>query len=192
MDLRAVIGMCLSIALVAGCSKPAQGAAAEDPVVTPYMSVKRPTGEWKLYASSDDAVTFTRGGDGDSYVASIMLFGMGPANTPEEYEALIRKGAANDVDPKDPGRYELLEQSIKYSNERPYPCVRYKAASMDKGAHGTVGPQVLELAGLYCRHPMDASVGAAIMYSHRGTTRHADLGAEAQTFIENAVLPGPK
>jgi len=104
-----------------------------------------------------------------------MLFRLGPA--------------AKDVDPKYPDRYELLEQSIKYSTERPYPCVRYQAVSKDKRAKGAGEPQFLELDGLYCRHPMDSSAGAVIMYSHSGLTRYAALRAEAEAFIQNAALP---
>jgi len=111
---------------------------------------------------------------------------------PVRHFTLHGRRLAPDVDPNDPARYELLEQSVKYSTERPYPCVRYQSIVRDNGAHGTVGPQLLEMDGLYCRHPADASTGAVIMYSHRGVERHASLGTEAQAFIRNAVLLVPK
>jgi hypothetical protein len=191
MRLRATICIVLSITLVAGCRGSKHDSVTPGELfVSPYMSVKAPgSGEWQVQNRSDTSITFTSGEIGSTFVASVTLFRLGPAATPEEYEKLVRDGAAKDVDSKYPDRYELLEQSIKYSAERPYPCVRYQAVSKDKRAKGTSEPQFLELDGLYCRHPEDSSAGAGIMYSHRGLTRHAALRAEAEAFIMGAALP---
>jgi hypothetical protein len=189
MRLRAPICIGLSIALIAGCGSTQETVAPGESFVTSYMSVRAPgSGEWQVQSRSDTGITFTSGEVGSTLLASVMLFRLGPATTPEEYEKLVRDGAAKDVDPKNPDRYELLEQSIKYSTERPYPCVRYQAVSKDKRAKGTSEPQFLEMDGLYCRHPMDSSAGAVIMYSHRGLTRYAALRTEAEAFIQNASL----
>jgi hypothetical protein len=192
MKLRAQICIGLSITLISGCGTSTQGTVAPgESFVTPYMSVRAPgSGEWQVQSRSDTGIVFAGGEAGSTFVASVMLFRLGPATTPEEYEDAVRDGAAKDLDPKYPDRYELLEQSIKYTTERSYPCVRYQTVSKDSRAKGTSEPQFLEMDGLYCRHPMDSSGGAAIMYSHRGLARYAALRAEAEAFIQNAALAG--
>jgi hypothetical protein len=153
------------------------------------MSVKAPsTGKWMLQRRSDTAITFAGGVIGKTFVAEVSMFRLAPAATPEEFEALVRDGAARDGDPKYPDRYERLEQSVAYSSERPYPCVRYRAVTRDNRAKGTKEPQILEMDGLYCRHPSEPTAGVAIMYSHRGLTRHATLRDEAERFIQGAHL----
>ena len=153
------------------------------------MSVKAPsTGKWMLQRRSDTAITFAGGEIGNTFVAEVLMFRLAPAATPEAFVALVKEAAARDGDPKYPDRYEQLEQSVKYSSERPYPCVRYQAVTKDNRAKGTREPQLLEMDGLYCRHPSEPTAGAAIMYSHRGLARHATIGDEAERFITGAQL----
>jgi hypothetical protein len=184
------ISVWVSIGLVAGCAAPAHDSVAGQQFTTPYMSVKAPeTGAWFVQAKSDTEVTFGSGEVGDTLVATVRLFRFGSAATPEEYEELVRDGAAKNIDPAYPDRYRLLEESVKYTTERSYPCVRYRAVSMDNRAKGTNEAQFLELDNLYCRHPADPSIGAAIGYSHRGLSRYANLRVEAEAFIQNTSLP---
>jgi len=190
MKFEATVSIWLSIGLIAGCGAPEQASVAGELFTTPYMSVKAPeSGEWRVQSKSATEIAFASGEVGNTLVASVILFRFGPAATPAEYEKLIRDGATKDVDPEYPDRYELLEQSVKYTGERRYPCVRYQAVSKDKRAKGTSEPQFLEVDGLYCRHPMDPSVGAVMMYSHRGLTRDAALRARAEAFIQSVTLP---
>jgi hypothetical protein len=157
----------------------------------PLISVRAPTtGKWLLTRRSDTAITFGGGEIGKTFIAEVAMFRLAPAATPEEFEALVRKNTAPnvDIDPKYPDRYELLEQSVNYSRERRYPCVRYRAVTKDKRAKGTKEPQFLEMDGLYCRHPAHPTSGVAIMYSHRGLARHAMLRDEAERFIQGARL----
>ncbi|MGN7830007.1 hypothetical protein ACTJI2_00110 [Pseudoxanthomonas sp. 22568] len=191
MKLTALATLLLSSTLVADVSSTAPEAPPTGLFSTPYMTVSSPAGgNWRMQSESDFEVRFSRGEAINSFVAAVALFRMGPANSPEEYEELIRRSSASDTDPQMPDRYELLEQSIKYSSERAYPCVRYRATSKDRGAKGANGPLLLELDGLYCRHPADESVGVSILYSHRGLTRHAHLKTDADEFIQNVVLHG--
>jgi hypothetical protein len=157
----------------------------------PLFSVKAPsTGKWFLQRRSDTAITFAGGEIGDTFIAEVAMFRLAPAATPEEFVALVKKNTAPDVDvdPNHPDRYERLEQSVKYSSERPYPCVRYRAMTKDNRAKGTKEPQLLEMDGLYCRHPSEPTAGAAIMYSHRGLARYATLRDEAESFIQGAQM----
>lgn len=188
-SLRNKVCVGLAISLLTGCSIAAPDATATDRFATSDMSVAYPAGEgWRIKQSTDTSVAFYRGSPEDSYVARVALFRMGPASTPQEYEALIRDGAAKDVDPDMPDRYEMLELSITYTTERTYPCVRYHGVSIDHGAKGVQGPLFLEVDGLHCRHPADPTVGAAILYSHRGLQRHPGQQAEAEEFVRTAEL----
>lgn len=181
----------LSLTLFAGPGSAAPETRPAEPFSTPYMTASSPAGEnWWMQSDSDTAVAFFRGSANNSFVANVALFRMGPASSPEEYEALIKESIARDLDPNTPARYELLEQSIQYSTERTYPCVRYRAVSRDNGAKGASEPLLLEVDGLYCRHPANESLGVSILYSHRGLTRHADLKTEANEFIDNVSLHG--
>jgi hypothetical protein len=178
------------LGLVTACTVSAQNTVTHGELFTgPYMSVKAPsTGKWMLQRRSDTAITFGGGEIGNTFLAEVSMFRLAPAATPAEFEALIKKGAARDVDPNYPDRYERLEESVAYSSERPYPCVRYRAVTKDNRAKGTKEPQLLEMDGLYCRHPSEPTAAAAIMYSHRGLARHATLRDEAERFIQGANL----
>jgi hypothetical protein len=154
------------------------------------MTVKAPdTDGWMLIRKSDLDITFGKGKPGDTFMASVSMFRLRPAATPEEFERLIREGAARDVDPNYPDRYEVLEQSTAYSAERRYPCVRYRGLFKDHRAKGSTAPEFLALDGLYCRHPIDATAGTAIIYSHRGRTQYTGLREEAERFIQGVQLP---
>lgn len=179
-------------AATSGFTAHAEEVASGERITTPYMSLSVPAGaEWQVQRRSDTAIALARGEADNSFAVAALLFRMGPADSPEEYEALIKQAVAKDGDPGNPDRYRLLEQSVKYSNERPYPCVRYTATSEDRAARGATVPLFLELYGLYCRHPADPSIGVTIMYSHRGLTRHSDLADEAEAYLRDIVLTTP-
>ena len=192
--LHGLVGAVVWVGLVTACTASAQNTVATGELFNgPYMSVKAPaTGKWYLKRRSDAAITFGGGVIGNTFVAEVSMFRLAPAATPKEFEALIKKNSDPevDVDPSHPDRYELLERSVKYSSERPYPCVRYRAVTKDNRAKGTKEPQFLEMDGLYCRHPSEPTAGAAIMYSHRGLARHSTLRDEAESFIQGAQLVG--
>ena len=63
-----------------------------------------------------------------------------------------------------------------------------RGVTRDNRAKGTKEPQLLEMDGLSCRHPAEPSAGAAIIFSHRGLTRHATLRDEAERFIQGVEL----
>lgn len=188
MKLRTTVCVALVTLLPMACG--AQEPVPPDKYVTPYLSVTPPTagGGWRQVSQSKTDVTYGRGDKNGSFVAMVKLFRMPPAASPAEYEKLIRDLTAKDVDPQRPDRYGMLEQTVEYSAERAYPCVRYHAVSLDKAARGASEPQVLEMDGLYCRHPKDETLGAAILYSHRGAERAPGFGEEAEVFVRNSAL----
>lgn len=122
-----------------------------------------------------------------SFTASVNWFDLPPGKTPEELEVLVKDAIAKDTDSS---RFDVQEESLKSSTERSYPCVRYQSVATDKApkVHSTI-PLLLEIDGLYCRHPVRPDTGFAAVYSYRGGSRHPTLRAEAEAFIRGVQVP---
>lgn len=103
--------------------------------------------DWQLQSKTDAEITLATGEVGNSFIASVMMFRLPPAATPAAFESLIIEGAARDRDPHHSDRYELLDQYVAYSSERPYPCVRYRALLRDNFAKGTRSHSFLSSTG---------------------------------------------
>lgn len=155
-----------------------------------YINVKAPeTKGWQLIGSNNLGMTFAKHGETrkDSFIAMVNMFHLEPTRTPKEFETLMKKKAEEDADPS---RFEVQQQSLKYSSERPYPCIRYKSVVKDKKPQNSSSPLLLEIDALYCRHPIRQDTGFAAIYSYRGTSRYPDLHNEAETFIQGIQVPG--
>jgi hypothetical protein len=188
--LNSLVALAVWLGLVTACTAPAQTVTNGELFDGPLISVRAPlTGKWSLTRRSDAAITFGSSEAGNTFVAEVTTFRLAAAATPKEFEALVRTSGAPDLgfDPSFPDRYEVLEESVKPSSDRPYPCVRYRSLTKDNRAKGT-DPQFFEMAGLYCRHPQHPAGGIAVKYSHRGLARHALLRDEAERFIQGAQL----
>lgn len=161
------------------------------PFSSDYVNVKAPdsTG-WLLMQASDAGITFGRKGpsETESCIASVSLFVLPPTNTRAEFEDLIRAGVQQDTPPE---RYNMQRQTLGYTDERGYPCVRYQALASDKHPRGPDTPLLLALDGLYCRHPKQQDTGFAAIYSFRGKTEHPEIRAEAESFIQGTQVAGP-
>ena len=154
-----------------------------------YINIRAPQSDgWQLIHSSGSGMVFARRGDTQtsSFTASVNMFDLPPTNTPESLETLIKEAAAKDTDPS---RFDVQQQSIKYSTERSYPCVRYQSVAKDRTPKGSTAPLVLEIDGLYCRHPVRQDTGFAAVYSYRGTSRHSTLRSEAELFVQGVHPP---
>ena len=126
---------------------------------------------------------------GESLGAQLLIFDLEPAETPEQFLALIKQAIEQDTDPK---RFHILESSTDYTSERGYPCVRHHAVANDKQARASATTReqlVLEWHGLYCRHPVRMDRGFAAIYSHRGRGKYQGLRAEAEEFISGIQVP---
>jgi hypothetical protein len=153
-----------------------------------YISIKAPSSAgWLLMQSSGSGMLFGKGGQAprETFIAHAGMFELSPTQTPDEFEALIKVAIDKDTDTT---RFAVQQASIKYSSERNYPCVRYQSVAQDKRP-AAGGPLVLELDGLYCRHPVRQETGFSAVYSHRGPTRHANLRGEAEDFIQGVQVP---
>lgn len=193
MNRKLVISMSVLIFGLQGCAGTAQPQKSVS--VSPsqkfgggYINVTAPNSDgWQLIQSSGSGMAFAKGGLDvkESFGAQVLMFNLSPTNTPQEFEALIKKSAERD---NDPSRFNVQRTSFTYSNERTYPCVRYRSAVQDNAPHGLKNPLLLESDGLYCRHPARPETGFAIIYSHRGEKLYAGLRAEAESFIQGVQV----
>lgn len=154
-----------------------------------YINVKAPASEgWLLTQSSGGGMAFGKEGPSkaESFIAGVSMFGLPATNTPAEFEELIRVGVRKDTPPE---RYDVQRESLKYTDERGYPCVRYQSLSKDKNPRGSDTPLLLALDGLYCRHPKRQDTGFAAIYSFRGKAEHSGLRSEAESFIQGVQVP---
>jgi hypothetical protein len=178
--------LCLS-----GCASQPPGVA-----VTPgkifagrYINIRAPQTEgWQLIHSSGSGMVFAKRGDAQasSFTASVNMFPLAPTTSEEGFETLIKEAVAKDTDPS---RFDVQQQSLKYSAERNYSCVRYQTVAKDRSPQGSATPLILEIDGLYCRHPIRQDTGFAALYSYRGASRYPALRSEAETFIQGVQVP---
>lgn len=137
-------------------------------------------------SESRSGIAFAKGNRSESFIAAISVFGLSQTNAPHEFEALIRESVKRDTDPN---RFEVEEEKLFYTDERPYACVRYQSVAKDKTPHGSSSPQVLQMDALYCRHPVQPESGFSVIYSYRGPNKYPLLREEAEIFIQGVRAP---
>lgn len=147
---------------------------------------------WMLGHSDSSAMIFLRRGNdrGESFAATVTMFDPPQADAPEEFEALIVQGFKEE---SDPARFSEIEMTHQFTTVRGYPCVQIYGVSEDREARTGVRRKetlLLQLEGLYCRHPVQRTLGFAVAYSHRGKALHPGFHDEARSFIEGVQVPG--
>lgn len=161
----------------------------------PTLNIAAPNSEgWQLLKSDPSGMAFARRGSasGESFAAQVTIFDPPQTNSPEEFEALIVKGAKSDAETD---RFSTKSFTHQFTSSRGYPCVQMKNISEDRQAKS--GPNktetlVMQNEHLYCRHPAQKNIGFAITYSHRGKDLHPEFENEAHSFIEGVqVLKNP-
>ena len=160
--------------------------------VGPILNITAPNSEgWQLLKADPSGMAFARRGNlpGESYAAAVARFNPPQTNSPEEFEALIVKGAQGDAETD---RFSTKTFTHKFTSARGYPCVQINNTSEDRKAQS--GPNktetlVMQNEHLYCRHPVEKNIGFAITYSHRGKDLHPDFQNEARAFIEGVQAP---
>jgi len=158
----------------------------------PMLNIATPNSEgWHMLKSDPSGVAFARNGNapGESFAAQVAIFNPPQTDSPEEFEALIVKGAKSDAETE---RFSTSKFTHQFTSARGYPCVQMENISEDRQAK--TGPNktetlVLQNEHLYCRHPVKKNIGFAITYSHRGTSLYPDFQKEAQSFIEGIQVP---
>lgn len=158
----------------------------------PILNIAAPNSEgWQLLKSDPSGMAFARRGSasGESFAAQVAIFDPPQTNSPEEFEALIVKGAQSDAETD---RFSTKTFTHQFTSARGYACVQMKNISEDRQAKS--GPNkteslVMQNEHLYCRHPVQKNIGFAITYSHRGKELHPDFENEAHSFIEGVQVP---
>jgi hypothetical protein len=156
------------------------------------LNIAAPNSEgWRLLKSFPSGMAFARQGNapGETFVAGVAIFNPPQTDSPEEFEALIVKGAQSDAETE---RFSTSNFRHQFISARGYPCVQMENISEDRQAK--TGPNktetlVLQNEHLYCRHPVQKNIGFAITYSHRGKNLHPDFQQEAHSFIEGVLVP---
>ncbi|MDD5249117.1 MAG: hypothetical protein PHY45_09035 [Rhodocyclaceae bacterium] len=156
------------------------------------LNVRAPNSEgWKLITSSGATLAFARAGasSNESYAAQVTLFAIAESKNPEEFVSLIKNGAEADAPPD---RFNNLESSYEYTDQRGYDCVRVKSVTEDTKARTSFFSREslkLQAASLYCKHPRQAGAAFVAAFSHRGETLDSELESQAQSFIEGVQVP---
>lgn len=157
------------------------------------LNVRAPNAEgWEMVSSTDAGMAFAHRGAyvNESYVAQVSLFALPATRNPDEFVALIKRGVENDTPAE---RFNTLESSYEYTEQRGYPCVRFKGLTEDNKAKTSffrTDSLKLQVYSLYCRHPRRQEVGFSIGFSHRGTYLDGELDAQAEEFIRGVQVPG--
>ena len=156
-----------------------------------YISIHPPPSPgWVKIQESQSGIAFAKRDEthAGSFIANVAVFGLESTETPEQLEALIREAARKDAE-IDPIRFEVEHETVTYTDERSYPCVRYRSITKDNDPAGPEKPLILELDAIYCRHPVQPESGFGVIYSYRGTKRHSGLRTEAESFIQGVQIP---
>lgn len=161
----------------------------------PLLALRSPAGQgWLTIDAGADGRFFMREGEQRhaSVAATATFFPLQPGLDRAGFEALIREAIARQA-PAD--RFEPVESSLEYGEDRGYPCMRYAGTVRDTAAQvggGRTRRLLLDVRALYCRHPHDASRGFSLVYSYRGPERDPALTADAEAFFAGAKpLPPP-
>jgi hypothetical protein len=191
------ITILLAIAGITACAGPSpvresQNVPPGKIYAGPVLNITAPNSEgWQLLKSDPSGWAFARRGSspGESFAAQVAIFNPPQTDSPEEFEALIVKGAQADAETE---RFRTKSFTHKFTSTRGYSCVQMNNISEDTQARS--GPNkteslVMQNEHLYCRHPVRKDIGFAITYSHRGKELHPGFQTEAHSFIEGIQVP---
>lgn len=145
---------------------------------------------WRLVRANNGMGFIKRGSEqSETYAAQISLFKLPPTDSNEEFIEMI-KSRVDMANP--PSRFAVVKMNYEYTDQRGYPCVRYKGVYDDKEAltpAGTKAILTLQFIALYCRHPSESEIGFFAAYSHRGANSDSTLEVSAQKFIDGVIVP---
>lgn len=191
-----LLAVALWVAAIAPChAQQMTPVAPETRFELPLLELRSPTGRgWMTVDAGAEGRFFMREGEHRhaSVAATATFFPLRPDLDPAGFEALIGEDVARQA-PAD--RFEPVESSLAYAEDRGYPCMRYAGVVRDTAAQiggGRSRQLLLEVRALYCRHPHDPNRGFSLVYSYRGPEREPTLAADAEAFFAGAKpLPPP-
>ena len=90
-------------------------------------------------------------------------------------------------------RFKPIKSSLEYTDQRGYPCVRYRSEAQDTRAQVSATKTAslrLEVLSLVCRLPAPGGMAFSASYSSRSETTDPDFEIAAMFFIEGRPTPG--
>ncbi|HTP39856.1 MAG TPA: hypothetical protein VMI92_09815 [Steroidobacteraceae bacterium] len=183
----AVLFFCTSVAFGKGRS-----VAASELFDGPLLNITAPNSNgWKLSETSTGDMIFERFGDvtNETLVASVTRIDIPDFRKQEDFLAFIKQGVERNTS-RD--RFKDIEESFEYSEQRGYPCVSYKASSLDTKAQVSLFKHkslVFQMRALYCQLPNLDHGGFSANFSHRGPAALSDIDSQAQAFFDGVQVP---
>ena len=160
-------------------------------VVTELLKLSAPTTSgWNIVEKNQTRVSFGRLGFGNHGTLTAMAasFRLEPPRSRAEFLEQIQR--AVDADAAIDRRLRAIESSLRYEDDRGYPCARYVAVFEDTGALVEADrrqPLLLQMHSLYCVNPYFDGAAFVAEYSHRGEELYNGLDAEARRFIQSVI-----
>jgi hypothetical protein len=157
----------------------------------PTLQIRAPASSgWYSISQTPEYIAFGKHGDDpdESFAAAVFLFRLPALADGDAFTEYVREGVIKDS-PSD--RFDTIEQSVQYSSERNYHCVRYHRISIDKKARAGFFRKKLRLENiaLYCQHPGKPGLGFSVSYSHRGGSPDYNIEEEeAAAFIDSVQV----
>ena len=180
-----------------GCILISSSVNAKNPVLTPrqdfsspLLQVYSPDSEgWSIRTRSNALLAFEKPGTAadQTYVATVQFFHLAAFPDAEAFTEFVREAVVKEAPTE---RFEILQSDVHYSEDRPYPCVKYRGVSVDKKSHVSlfVSKRLkFQMIALYCQHPNRPGVGFAVTYSSRGEVEQ-NLDADAASFIDSVQI----
>lgn len=190
----------LSIALIFAAWVLPLSAFAQDPQPVagyklfegPLLDIFSPAGDGWSLVDGGQAMIFMREGEQRhaSDIASVNSFPVAADADTATFEALVREEIRKGVEGD---RYQSLPgSSLTVVQHGTAHCLRYAQAVIDRAAQvgrGKTRQMVLDVHGLYCRHPANPELGIALIYSVRAPKREPEQTASAaDAFFDSLAL----
>ncbi|MGH6975387.1 MAG: hypothetical protein ACREED_00005, partial [Stellaceae bacterium] len=196
LGMRLVIAIVIGFAISGCTSSIPRGPTVQPGHVFPgnNLTVTWPESDgWHLSVSHRGQWIFARQGTspGEIYIAVISWIDVPSALAPQDFVAFVKRFTDADIGGS---RYKTLESTAEYSSEREYPCVRYRATSVDTQPQtiepGWRTPLPLEAESLTCENPLLKNVAFAVAYSHDGNHPDPNFHGDAANLFAGVQVPG--
>ncbi len=150
------------------------------------------SGGWVRLRSRGPTIVFARRGEaeGESQLAQVAILDWPAHGGRDDFIAAVRRRFEAEA-PSD--RFQPIESSVDFSDQRGYPCVRYRSASQDTQARVSAtetGRLRLDIVSLVCIAPGAGGKAFSAAYSSRTVAGDPDFDAAADSFIQGVRPAG--
>jgi hypothetical protein len=147
-------------------------------------------GGWERLRAQGPAIAFARRGEseGESQVAHVALLQWTAHGDRDDFIATVRRRFEAES-PSD--RFQPIESSVDYTDQRGYPCVRYRSAAQDTQSRVSATETVslrLDVLSLLCIPPDARGSAFVASYSSRTTAGDPAFDVAADLFIQGVGI----